>query len=95
MSDADAAWCKQSQPLGMMSGAIDDGQLTSSSVYPAAWDRACAERHARLYLPNRLAWCARYKSASEWLQIDLGVLTKVVSVALRSAIVRRTLRPHT
>ena len=61
----------------MISGAIHDRQLTSSSVYPAEWDRACAERHARVYLPNQLAWCARYKSASEWLQIDLGVLTKV------------------
>jgi len=69
--------CTQSQPLGMTSGAIHDCQVTSSSVYPAEWDRGCAERHARVYLPNRLAWCARYKSASEWLQIDLGVLTKV------------------
>ena len=62
----------------MTSGAIHDCQITSSSVYPAEWDRGCAERHARVYLPNRLAWCARYKSASEWLQIDLGVLTKVI-----------------
>jgi len=63
----------------MISGAIDDSQLTSSSVYPAEWDAGCAERNARVYLPNRLAWCARYKSASEWLQVDLGVLSKVVN----------------
>jgi hypothetical protein len=61
----------------MMSHAIQDFQITSSSVYPAEWDRGCAERHARVYLPNGLAWCAKYKSASEWLQVDLGVLSKV------------------
>jgi len=61
----------------MITGDIHDSQLTSSSVYPAEWDRGCAERNARVYLPNGLAWCARYKSASEWFQIDLGVITKV------------------
>ena len=35
------------------------------------------ERYARVYLPNGLDWCARYNSASEWLQVDLGILTKV------------------
>jgi len=74
--------CRQSTPLGMISGAIHDARLTSSSVYPAEWDRGCALRHARLYLPDQLAWCARYKSASEWLQVDLGVLTKVLASLL-------------
>lgn len=72
--------CKQSVPLGMISRAISDWQVTSSSVYPPEWDRMCAERFARVYLPNGLGWCARYKSASEWLQVDLGVLSKVTSL---------------
>jgi len=69
----------------MISGDIHDCQVTSSSVYPAEWDRGCAEQNARLYLPNGLAWCARYKTPSEWLQIDLGVLTKVINIAQLTA----------
>ena len=41
------------------------------------WDRGCHERYGRLYQPNGLAWCAKYKSSSEWLQVDLGVAAKV------------------
>ena len=41
------------------------------------WDRGCHERYGRIYQPNGLAWCAKYKSSSEWLQVDLGVAAKV------------------
>ena len=61
----------------MISGEIKDWQLSTSSTYPSNWDRTCHERYARLYQPNGHAWCAKYKTSSEWLQIDLGVLTKV------------------
>jgi len=64
-------------PLGMITGKIADWQITSSSVYPVEWDKHCAERYARVYQPDRLGWCAKYKSASEWLQVDLGVASKV------------------
>jgi len=64
-------------PLGMITGQIADWQITSSSVYPVEWDDDCAERYARVYQPDRLGWCAKYKSASEWLQVDLGVASKV------------------
>ena len=30
-----------------------------------------------MYQPNGLGWCAKYKSSSEWLQVDLGVTAKV------------------
>ena len=69
--------CDQSVPLGMISGRISDWQITSSSVYPVEWDGDCAERYARVYQADRLGWCAKYKSASEWLQVDLGVVSKV------------------
>src|SRR6218665_2386743 len=61
----------------MITGSILDWQISASSVYPSEWDRTCHERYARIYQPHSFGWCARYKTASEWLQIDLGVLAKV------------------
>jgi len=70
------AGCERSVPLGMISGEIKDWQLSTSSTYPTDWDRTCHERYARLYQPDGRAWCAKYKTASEWIQIDLGVAAK-------------------
>ncbi|GFN76303.1 lactadherin [Plakobranchus ocellatus] len=64
----------------MITGAISDWQITASTTYPSEWDRACHEKYARVYLPNKLGWCAKYKSASEWLQVDLGVAARVTGV---------------
>ncbi|KAH9519215.1 hypothetical protein Btru_074986 [Bulinus truncatus] len=61
----------------MITGTINDWQISSSSTYPSEWDRGCHEKYARLYLPNKLGWCAKYKSSSEWLQVDLGVAARV------------------
>jgi hypothetical protein len=61
----------------MINGDIQDWQITASSTYPQEWDKGCHERFARLYQPNKYGWCAKYKSSSEWLQIDLGVVSKV------------------
>jgi len=61
----------------MITGQIKDWQITSSSIYPEEWDKGCHETFARVYQPNGLGWCAKYKSASEWLQVDLGVAAKV------------------
>jgi lactadherin len=75
-----ASVCKINGPLGMITGAINDWQISSSTTYPSEWDRGCHEKYARLYLPNKLGWCAKYKSDSEWLQIDLGVAARVTGV---------------
>ncbi|XP_012937328.1 lactadherin, partial [Aplysia californica] len=72
--------CKTNGPLGMITGSISDWQISSSSTYPSEWDRGCHEKYARLYLPNKLGWCAKYKSSSEWLQVDLGVAARVTGV---------------
>jgi lactadherin len=69
--------CEQTLPLGMITGQIRDWQITSSSVYPKEWDKDCDERYGRVYQQDRRGWCAKYKSASEWLQVDLGVASKV------------------
>ncbi|XP_018651917.1 putative dock [Schistosoma mansoni] len=65
--------CENDDPLGMISGSIADWQITSSSTYPSSWVKGCEEKNARLFRTNGLAWCAKFKSSSEWLQIDLGV----------------------
>ncbi|VDP81444.1 unnamed protein product [Schistosoma mattheei] len=57
----------------MISGTIADWQITSSSTYPSSLVKGCEEKNARLFRTNGLAWCAKFKSSSEWLQIDLGV----------------------
>ena len=61
----------------MIQGEIQDWQITASSTYPQEWDKGCHERYGRVYQPNGLGWCAKYKSSSEWLQVDLGVAAKV------------------
>jgi len=70
--------CTYNGPLGMTTGEIRAGQISASSNYPPEWDRGCSEKYARVYQPADQAWCAKYKSASEWLQVDLGVPAKVV-----------------
>lgn len=67
-------------PLGMANGEIKDWQITASSTYPSVWDPNCHEKFSRLYLNNEKAWCAKHRSDSEWLQIDLGVAAKITGV---------------
>ncbi|CAH8519996.1 unnamed protein product [Schistosoma turkestanicum] len=72
--------CENDDPLGMISGSIADWQITSSSTYPSSWVKGCEEKNARLFRTNGLAWCAKFKSSSEWLQIDLGVQALVTGI---------------
>jgi lactadherin len=72
--------CIPNGPLGMSTGAVTDSQISASSTYPANWEAGCSERYGRVYQPNGLAWCAKFKSASEWLQVDLGLPAKVTGV---------------
>lgn len=69
--------CNNNGPLGMITGHIQDWQITASSTYPGDWDKGCHESYGRVYQPNGVAWCAKHKSASEWLQVDLGLPGKV------------------
>lgn len=78
-----AATCRQSAPLGLITGAVQDWQISASSSYPVTLERNCHERFARLYQPNNYAWCAKFKSNSEWLQVDLGVETLVTAAAVQ------------
>ena len=69
--------CSTTGPLGMITGEMKDWQITASSAYPYEWDNKCREKYARVYLENKYGWCAKYKSSSEWLQVDLGVASRV------------------
>ncbi|VDI54556.1 lactadherin [Mytilus galloprovincialis] len=75
-----ASVCVTNGPLGMITGAIQNWQITASSTYPKEWDKKCSEKYARVYLPNKYGWCSKYKSSSEWLKIDLGVAARVTGV---------------
>jgi hypothetical protein len=61
----------------MTNGDIRDWQITASSTLS---DIDCHEKNARLYQSLDRAWCARHKSDSEWLQIDLGITAKVSKI---------------
>ena len=61
----------------MTTGEIKDSQISASSNYPPEWDKDCHDYYGRVFLPNGLGWCAKFKSSSEWLQVDLGVPAKV------------------
>ena len=76
----------------MMSGNIQDWQISASSTSPVEWDAGCHERFARLYYDKGRSWCAKYKSPSEWLQIDLGVASKVSAVSVSYQAVIYTLK---
>ncbi|VDL18000.1 unnamed protein product [Hymenolepis diminuta] len=71
--------CEQDDPLGMISGAITDTQISASSYMDeGGWAiNSCSPTNARPFLTNGLAWCPKYKSSTEWLQIDLGVRATV------------------
>jgi lactadherin len=64
----------------LISGVIEDWQITASSTYPSTWDAGCHQKYARVYQPNGVAWCAKHKSVSEWLQVDLGIPAKVTGL---------------
>ena len=76
----------------MSSGDIRDWQITASSSLPTAWDVDCHEKNARLYSANGKAWCAKHRTDSEWLQIDLGVAAKVYTYIYKYSVLKIILR---
>ncbi|GBM89158.1 Lactadherin [Araneus ventricosus] len=62
-----------SSPLGLMTGAVQDWQISVSSMADHRKDPGCHMRYARIYQPPGRAWCAGRKAAMEWIQVDLGV----------------------
>ncbi|KAI8510962.1 hypothetical protein Bbelb_118780 [Branchiostoma belcheri] len=64
-------------PLGMESGAIPDSSITASST----WSSAHEPYRARLNgIAGIGAWATRTNNIGQWLQIDLGEMTRVTGV---------------
>lgn len=64
----------------MESGAIPDSQMSASSQ----WDGNHAAKQGRLFFKSSTkasSWSAKTNDASQWLQVDLRVYTKVARVA--------------
>lgn len=68
------------RPLGMSNGEIKDWQISASSTNHYAWEQSCHEKHARIYGEQGKSWCPKHRSDAEWLQIDLGVASKITGV---------------
>ncbi|XP_014668080.1 PREDICTED: lactadherin-like [Priapulus caudatus] len=66
--------------LGMTTGYIKDWQIAASSSSALELDKHSREKYARPYLPNGFAWCAGGNASSEWLLIDLGVMSKITGI---------------
>jgi hypothetical protein len=71
-----------SKPLGLMTGEIEDWQLSASSV---SNEQTCQVKFARLHQPGSNAWCAMNSGPGEshWILIDLGVTTEVSGLLLQ------------
>lgn len=71
-----------SSPLGMMTGEVQDWQISVSSTTDHRKEPGCHMRYARIYQPPGKAWCSGRKAALEWIQVDLGVSATVMTVLL-------------
>ena len=68
-------------PLGMQDGRVSKGMLTASSMYNHYYSPWNARLHARNYGSTRGGWVAKYRNRNQWIQIDLGVVTRVKRIA--------------
>ena len=72
----------------MESGAISDAQISASSHYTKNLRRDYSAKKARLnsrQWRNRGCWAAATNDLRQWLQVDLGVYTKVTRVATQGS----------
>ena len=65
----------------MQSGAILDGQISASSEYNSNHAALQGRLHYRPNSGRTGAWSAKTNDVNQWLQIDLGVHSKVTRVA--------------
>ncbi|CAH3172634.1 unnamed protein product [Porites evermanni] len=68
-------------PLGMQDGRVSKGMLTASSMYNHYYGPWNSRLHARNYGSIRGGWVAKYRNRNQWIQIDLGVVTRVKRIA--------------
>ena len=68
-------------PLGMQDGRVTKGMLTASSMYNQYYGPWSARLQARNYGSSRGGWIAKYRNKHQFLQIDLGIASRVKRIA--------------
>lgn len=69
--------------LGLQSGAIPDSRMKSSSDYTSNHRAANGRLYFQKVGSRTGAWSARSNSGDQWMQVDLGKITKVRMVGLQ------------
>jgi len=65
----------------MQDGRVTKGMLTASSMYNHLYGPWSARLQARNHGSTRGGWIAKYRNAHQFLQIDLGIATRVKRIA--------------
>jgi hypothetical protein len=65
----------------MKSGAIPDARITASSMVNQNHSPKLGRLDIKGTSGKAGAWCAKYNNANQWLQVDLGKVTKVTHIA--------------
>jgi len=68
-------------PLGFQDGRVTRAMLTASSMYNHYYGPWNARLQARNRGQTRGGWIAKYRNRKQWLQVDLGVVTRVKRIA--------------
>ena len=68
-------------PLGVEDGRIPNSAMVASSMYDARHASWRGRLNMQIVKGSYGAWCARYNNAFQWLQVNLGYLSRVVAVA--------------
>ena len=72
-----------SDPLGMESGKITDGQITASSNYNAGTGASNARLNFKAGGGKTGAWSASSSDVDQWLQVDLRAKTEVTAIKIQ------------
>jgi hypothetical protein len=65
----------------MKSGAIPDARITASSMYGQNYSPARARLDMQKAGPLTGGWAAKVNNVNQWLQVDLGKVTRVTHIA--------------
>ena len=76
--------CKAcSDPLGMESGKIANGQITASTNYNARQGASNGRLNFKAGGGKTGAWSARTNDVHQWLQVDLRAKTEVTAIKIQ------------
>ena len=72
-----------SDPLGMESRKITDGQITASTEYNAIHGATNGRLNFKAGGGKTGAWSARTNDVNQWLQVDLAAKTEVTGIQIQ------------